>query len=154
MEFRRLSRRTIAVGLAGGVAHAALALWLGAVVRGRPFRETIAPETPTGAAVVSVTALGLVLLGSVALVSYVHSGLVAPPAGLVVLFTWAFYSSWNYFEDVRNTGATSISLHADSLFGFLWFVPLAIVLCLGAVEYGVRRRFGGDRASTPFSETR
>lgn len=152
MGFWGLSRRTIAASLAGGIAHAALSLWVGAVVRGRPVWETIVPETPTGAVAVSVTGLGLVLVGTVALVLYFHARLVAPLAGLVVLFTWAFYSSWDYFEDVRNTGATSISLHWDSLFGVLWVIPLAVVLGLGAVEYGVRRRFGGARTSVPLGE--
>ena len=100
-----------------------------------------APETPSGALFVSLTVLGLVLLGGIPLVLFYRYELVAPIVALVVLFSWAFYGSYHYFEETRATGATSISLYTDSLFGVLWFVPLAIVLLVGAGEYIVRRRF-------------
>ena len=141
MNPRSLSRRTTALVLAGGVLHAIIALWSSVFVRGGSFSGLFVPETPSGALFVSLTVLGLVLLGGIPVLLFYRYKLVAPAVALVVLFSWAFYSSYRYFEETRETGATSISLYTDSLFGVLWFVPLALVLLAGAAEYVVRRRF-------------
>ena len=134
-----LVRRSIVIGLLGGLVHALLALWLSGVVRGRSV-PIQAPESPSGLVVFSGTVLGLVLLGGIPLVLYVRHRLLAPIVALAVLFAWAFGSSWRYFEPARRTGATPIELYADSLFGVLWIVPLAVVLVVGLVEYGIRSR--------------
>lgn len=136
-------RRTIVIGLVGGVVHACLALWLSAIVRGQSVSGMYAPETPTGVAILAVTVLGLVALGGLPLVLALRNGLVGPLVALVLLFAWAFYSSWHAFEGARTTDATSISLASDSLFGLLWIVPLAIVLLVAALEYGLRRHVDG-----------
>ncbi|WP_440770702.1 hypothetical protein [Natronorubrum sp. DTA28] len=149
MERRELSRRTIALCLAGGIFHAFFALWLTGFVRGRSFWGTNTPESPAGAALLSVTVLGLVLLGSVPLVLFFRYRLLSPFVALFILFTWAFYGSYQYFEEVRATGTTPIGLYADSLFGILWFVPLAIVLLVGLVEYLVRSRLDSRPLEAP-----
>ena len=150
MKRWRFSRRTIAICFAGGIVHAILALWLSAVVRGSPLWGPNTPETLSGMAVVSVTVLGLVFLGGVPLALYYRDGLVTPVAALFLLFTWAFYSSFHHFEDARATDTTPIGLYTDSLFGLLWFVPLAIVLLLGLLEYLFRSRFDGRPSGTDF----
>lgn len=137
-----LSRWTIGLGLAGGIGHAVLALWLSTVVRGTSFAGRV-PESPSGAVFVSITVAGLVLLGGIPLVLYVRRRLVAPLFGLLVLFAWAFYSSWHHFAEARATGATPIEIYADSLFGVLWIVPLAVVVLLGLFEHAVRSRVDG-----------
>lgn len=136
-----MKNQNIVICLAGGIIHATLALWVSAVVRGRPVPEMYLPETLSGVALISITVLGLVLLGSIPLVLFYRNKLVAPTISLVLLFSWAFFNSYYHFEEARATGATPISLSTDSLFGMFWFVPLAIVLLLGAVEYVVRSRF-------------
>lgn len=138
-----ISRRTIAIGLLAGLVHALLALWLRGVVRGRSV-PVDTPESPSGVLVFSGTVLGLVLLGGIPLVLYLRNRLLSPIVALVVVFAWAFASSWRYFEPARRTGATPIELYADSLFGVLWVVPLAIVLLVGLVEYGVRSWVDGS----------
>ncbi|MXV61681.1 hypothetical protein GS429_06305 [Natronorubrum sp. JWXQ-INN-674] len=140
------SRRTVAYCLVGGIVHAILALWLGAAVRGRSIPVST-PDTPSGGLVVAVTLVGLVLLGAVPLALRIRKRLVTPLVALGVLFAWAFVSSWFHFETARDTGATPTGLYADSLFGVLWFVPLAVVLLLGIVEYAVRTRFDSHRFS-------
>ena len=140
-----LSRRPIAIGLLAGLAHAVLALWLRGVVRGRSV-PIDTPESPSGVLVLSGTVLGLVLLGGIPVALYVRYRLLAPIVALVVLFAWAFASSWHYFEPARRTGATPIELYADSLFGVLWIVPLAVVLLVGLVEYSIRSRLDDSMA--------
>ncbi|SDJ36065.1 hypothetical protein [Natronorubrum texcoconense] len=149
MERRELSRRTIALCLAGGVGHALFALWLIGFVREGSFWGTNTPESPSGAAFLSVTILGLVLLGGVPFVLFFRYRLLSPFVALFTLFTWAFYGSYQHFEEARATGATPIGLYADSLFGILWFVPLAIVLLVGLVEYLVRSRFDSRPLEAP-----
>ena len=150
MERRELSRRTIAICLAGGILHAIFALWLSELVRGRSFWGTNMPETLSGVALLSVTILGLVLLGSVPLVLFFRYRLLSPLLALLVCFTWAFYTSYQHFEEARATGATPLGLDADSLFGILWFIPLAIVLLVGLIEYLVRSRFDSRPFGTAF----
>ena len=143
MTRHHASQRTIALSLIGGSIHAFLALWLSTVVRGGSVQGTYVPETLSGVVLTTITVVGLVLLGGVPIVLLYRMTLVAPILAVILLFSTAFYSSYRYFEESRVTGATSLSLYYDSLFGVLWFVPLAIVLVLGGIEYVVR--YGVER---------
>lgn len=145
MAAERISRRTIALGFGAGTVHAALALWLGAVVRSSSVWAWYAPETPLAGGVLAVTVAGLILLGGVPVVLLSQGRLVTPLVALVVLFAWAFYRSWRLVE----SGYSSIGFQPDALFGLLWFVPLTVVLALAAAEHAFRRALGNGVSNDP-----
>jgi hypothetical protein len=139
-----LTPSAIRVGVIGGIGYALVALWMYAAIRGIPFGELFTLSRPVGIVVAAYVCFGLVILGGVPLALLYRGRLVTPAAGLVVLFSWASYETWRSLEAARAVGADpGVTLRPDTVFFLFWFVPLAIVLLLGGVEYALRTALGG-----------
>ncbi|WP_255170221.1 hypothetical protein [Natrononativus amylolyticus] len=134
----------IRLGVVAGVVHAAAVLWVGAFVRQQSVWTRYYPAQPSAALVTAYVVFGLVVLGGVAAVLLVHGRLVTPAAALLVVFSWATYRSWQSFEAAREAGVTpGVTLRPDAAYLFFWFVPLALALLVGALEYALRTGLGG-----------
>ncbi|MFP8951579.1 hypothetical protein ACLI4Z_01220 [Natrialbaceae archaeon A-arb3/5] len=134
-----LTRRTIGVGLAGGLVHAIVAFQTYAFIRQEPLSSLITPSQPAEVLVVLYIMTGLVLLGGVPTVLLYRLRLGTPGIALITLFSWVSYSSWQSYETARELGVDpGISPRADTTYVFLWMVPLIGVCVLGVLEFHLR----------------
>ncbi|MEY7851288.1 hypothetical protein AB7C87_19060 [Natrarchaeobius sp. A-rgal3] len=135
-----LTPRTVAVGLAGGAIHTFATLWASASVRQEPLLAAVAPVSPLEAVALVYVVVGLGLLGAVPVVALYRLRLVAPTVALVATFSWTYRTAWDSLAVHRETGgaAASVSPEVDTLYAFLWMLPLAVVLAAGLLEYALR----------------
>lgn len=134
-----LTSGAIRIGVVGGIGYALVALWVYAAIRGIPLGDLFTLSRPGAVVVAAYVCIGLVVLGGVPLVLLYRSRLVTPLVGLVVLFSWASYRTWQSLEAARAVGADpGVTLRPDSILFLFWFVPLGIVLLLGGLEHALR----------------
>ncbi len=134
-----LASDAVRVGAIGGIGYALVALWVYTAIRGISPGDLFTLSRPGGVVVAAYVCFGLVLLGGIPIALLYRDGLVAPLAGLVVLFSWASYETWRSLEAARAVGADpGVSLRPDSVLFLVWFLPLGVVLLLGGVERALR----------------
>jgi hypothetical protein len=142
-----VSRRALLASLAVGIGHL-LAVALVAEAAGDGV-SGIAAELfaaqPVEYAMLAFAVIGLVALGAVPALLFVRWGLRLPAVVVAVGFTLATLRTWRYVQETVHLGASPSPMIAYAVF---WFVPLALALVVGGLEY---RRLHGQskRGATP-----
>ncbi len=117
-----------------GVAHFAAWLALRSVAVGGPTWRLSAFTAGLWVWV----AVGTVALGAVPVVLWRERGLVAPGAVVAAGLAWV---AWVTLAG-RTVGAGGSLTSLATVYGVGWFLPLAVALAAGTVEYAIRARLG------------
>ena len=133
-------RRSLLIAFAGGVFLAIVSIWLSAAARGQTPLAEITPGTAGETVSIAITVFGVILLGAVPVLLALDVDIYSPLITIVVLFAWAYYTSWHALEEVREEGAATISIYPDAIFGVFWLLTLGIVLVVGGLEYVILHR--------------
>ncbi|WP_306053652.1 hypothetical protein [Natronococcus wangiae] len=136
-----VSRQTLLRSFAVGIGHV-LAVVLVAEAAGDAVLG-IAAELPDGQpvehAMLALVLIGLVALGAVPALLFIRWRLRLPALVVAGGFAFATYGTWRYVQETVHVGASPSPM---IVYAVVWFVPLALALVLGALEY---RRSPGSR---------
>lgn len=129
-----VSRRTLLASVAAGLAHL-LAAVLVAEAAGDAVLG-IATELPDGQpvehAMLALVVLGLVALGAVPALLFARWRLQLPALVVAGGFAFATSRTWRYVQETVHLGASPSPMIVYAIF---WFVPLALALVVGGLEY-------------------
>lgn len=138
---REVSPRTVRMAATVGVGH--LALW--AALRSAAVRVPELPRTAFAAGLYAWLAIGGLALGAVPVVLWRERRLVAPA---VVVIGALSLAAWRTLAG-PTPGEASIAPSTLTLYGGGWFLPLAVALVAGAVEWAIRRGVSRRRSASP-----
>ena len=137
-----VSRRTLLASLGVGIGHL-LAVALTAEAAGDGV-SGIATELfaaqPVEYAMLALVVVGLVALGAVPTLLFVRWQLRLPAVVVAVGFVLVTLRTWRYVQETVHLGASPSPMIA---YAVLWFVPLALALAVGGLEY--RRLHGRSK---------
>ncbi|AGB38014.1 hypothetical protein [Natronococcus occultus] len=142
-----VSRGTIIASLGVGVGHL-LTVVLVAEAAGDGVSGIVSEPfaaQPVEYAMLALVVTGLVALGAVPTLLYARWGLRLPAVVVAVGFALATVRTWRYVHDTVHLGASPSPMIT---YAVLWFVPFALALVVGGLEY-LRIRGRSGRAGTP-----
>lgn len=131
-----LTRRAIAIGLAFGVLHTVLAIWLRTVT----FDLSWGLRSVFGLIIVAWMVLGALLVGGIPGWLLGRFSLVSPLFVVTGAFAWSALQTWEYVQALRASGAAmGVAFTTFTFYLLVWFVVLAVAVLAGGLEYRVRR---------------
>lgn len=142
-----ISRRTVFASLAAGIGHL-LAVVLVAEAAGDAvfgIATELFDAQPVEYAMLALVVIGLVALGAVPALLFARWRLRLPAPVVAVGFALATVRTWRYVQETTFPAASPSPMIT---YAVLWFVPFALALVAGGLEYLRSRRRSG-RGVTP-----
>jgi hypothetical protein len=139
-----VSRRTLLASFAVGIGHL-LAVALVAEAAGDGvfgIAAELFDAQPIEYAMLALVVIGLVALGAGPALLFARWRLRLPAVVVAVGFAFATFRTWRYVQETTFPGASPSPMLSYAVF---WFVPFALALVIGGLEYRrSQRRSGRD----------
>lgn len=134
----KLSKRTMSIGVLGGIAHLLVVIW----IFGDGSIENI--KILEDLAIFSYFSMGVFLLGTIP-IGLPDRKIFSPWLSITIVFIFVLYGEWKMAQST----APSLAPTPGMIYGFFWFIILALALLLGASEYWVKEHLFRREDSAP-----